>query len=132
MENGPDSNASPRGLRQHTRRGPIMNDEVREEKLAGLTDEVRRAIESIKGPSTTSALANRQVGNVDLIESNILEKIKASRQMLDKLESVVAERANQVRDKISDFTEIANTTINATESLSHTIDVMLSHELKPL
>jgi hypothetical protein len=110
----------------------MNDDEVREEKLAGLTDEVRRAIESIKGPSTTSALANRQVGNVDLFESNILEKIKASRQMLDKLESVVAERANQVRDKISDFTEIANITINATESLSHTIDVMLSHELKPL
>lgn len=82
--------------------------------------------------STSDSLGDRQIGNINLIESNIMEKIKASHQQLDKLESVVGERADQIRGKISDLTNIANTVLNATESLTSTIDVMLQHELKPL
>lgn len=85
-----------------------------------------------KHNSTSSALGDRQVGNINLIESNIMDKIKASHEQLEKLKSVVSERANQIRDKISDLTEIANTVLNATDSLSGTIDALLAHELKPL
>ncbi len=96
-----------------------------------LEAEIAKHIPTKRG-KTSDALADRQIGNINLIESNVLEKIKSSRQQLDKLESVVTTRADQVREKINDLTEIANTVLNATDSLTHTIEGMLSHELKPL
>lgn len=82
--------------------------------------------------TTSAAIADRQTSNIDLIESHVMDKIKISRNQLDKLEQVVKERSEQIRGKIEDLTEISNTVLNATNSLSSTIEGLLAHELKPL
>lgn len=82
--------------------------------------------------STPNALADRQEANVNLIEAHVLEKLKASRLQHDRLEQVVRQRAEQVREKVHDLAEIASTVINATDSLSNTLEGLLANELKPM
>ena len=95
------------------------NIQVLEEGLRELVKNARSP-----GPTEATALGDRVNSNLDLMFAHIITRITAAREQLNELEDTIKSQVELSKSQVNKTAEKANSILNATDSLTKTIEAL--------